>query len=129
MKGYLGRFNYLLCIPLPDEQSRLAILKASLSKLPVAQDVDLNYLVTKTVKYTGADLVRICQRVGQLAAREFIEKERQHLHRTTMNSTESQEIRLDHFENLLKIFQRSVTDDQLKRFETNRNQLHSIKHF
>jgi transitional endoplasmic reticulum ATPase len=36
-----GRLDQLIYIPLPDEPSRLYILKACLKKLPVAPEVDL----------------------------------------------------------------------------------------
>ena len=39
-----GRLDQLIYIPLPDEPSRLSILKACLRKSPVAQDVDLGFL-------------------------------------------------------------------------------------
>ncbi|CAF5044344.1 unnamed protein product, partial [Rotaria magnacalcarata] len=39
-----GRLDQLIYIPLPDDKSRMAILKAALRKSPVAKDVDMNLL-------------------------------------------------------------------------------------
>merc|ERR1719408_739777 len=39
-----GRLDQLLYIPLPDEPSRMSILKANLKKSPIAPDVDPGYL-------------------------------------------------------------------------------------
>ena len=39
-----GHLDQLICIPLPDEPSRLSILKACLKKSPVASEVDLSFL-------------------------------------------------------------------------------------
>merc|ERR1719415_478672 len=39
-----GRLDQLIYIPLPDEPSRLAILKACLRKTPLSKSVDLTYL-------------------------------------------------------------------------------------
>ena len=39
-----GRLDQLIYIPLPDDGSRMAILKSNLRKSPVAKDVDLNFL-------------------------------------------------------------------------------------
>ena len=39
-----GRLDQLIYIPLPDEPSRLSILKACLKKSPVASEVDLSFL-------------------------------------------------------------------------------------
>merc|ERR1719378_1379173 len=78
-----GRLDQLIYIPLPDEGSRLAILKANLRKSPVAADVDQQYLAKMTRGFSGADLTEICQRACKLAIRESIdadirkEKERQ----------------------------------------------------
>ena len=65
-------------IPLPDEGSRLAILKANLRKSPVAPDVDVEHLARVTKGFSGADLTEICQRAVKLAIRECIEKDIQH---------------------------------------------------
>ncbi|CAF4019368.1 unnamed protein product, partial [Rotaria sordida] len=80
-----GRFDHIIIIPLPDEQSRLTIFKVCLKNSPVAEDVDFDYLVNKTNKFTGSDIKNICLRTGQLAAREFIEKQEQTTTTTTLN--------------------------------------------
>lgn len=70
-----GRLDQLIYIPLPDEVSRLSILKAQLRKSPVAPDVDLNLMAKHTNGFSGADLSEICQRAAKLAIREDIEKD------------------------------------------------------
>lgn len=58
-----GRLDQLIYIPLPDELSRLSILKAVLRKSPIAVDVSLDHLAKVTKGFSGADLTEICQRV------------------------------------------------------------------
>ena len=70
-----GRLDQLIYIPLPDEPSRVAILKSSLRKSPLAADVDLGYLARVTHGFSGADLTEICQRACKLAIREDISKD------------------------------------------------------
>ncbi|KAG1239165.1 hypothetical protein G6F35_000213 [Rhizopus arrhizus] len=70
-----GRLDQLIYIPLPDETSRLSILKATLRKSPVSPDVDLGILAKHTQGFSGADLAEICQRAAKLAIREDIEKD------------------------------------------------------
>ena len=70
-----GRLDQLIYIPLPDDGSRIAILKANLRKSPVAKDVALDFLAKSTVGFSGADLTEICQRACKLAIRESIETE------------------------------------------------------
>lgn len=68
-----GRLDQLIYIPLPDEKSREAILKANLRKSPLAKDVDLNFIAKVTQGFSGADLTEICQRACKLAIRHAIE--------------------------------------------------------
>ncbi|CAF1355257.1 unnamed protein product [Adineta steineri] len=121
-----GRLDQLIYIPVPDEKSRLAILKATLRKSPVAKDVDLNFLASVTNGFSGADLTSICQRACKLAIRESIEeeinleKERQRRGQTTMDADELDpvpEIRRDHFEKAMRFFQRSISDDDIDKYE------------
>jgi len=51
-----GRLDQLIYIPLPDELLRVSILKAALNKLPVAPEVNLEFLAKNTHGYSGADL-------------------------------------------------------------------------
>merc|ERR1711950_137011 len=48
-----GRLDQLIYIPLPDDGSRIAILKANLRKSPVAKDVDLPFLAKMTKGFSG----------------------------------------------------------------------------
>jgi transitional endoplasmic reticulum ATPase len=68
-----GRLDQLIYIPVPDLESRKAILRAALRKSPVAPDVDLDYIADKTDKYSGADLVSICQSAAKIAVSEAIQ--------------------------------------------------------
>jgi transitional endoplasmic reticulum ATPase len=68
-----GRLDQLIYIPLPDEPSRVSILKACLKKSPVSPEVDLSFLAKMTHGFSGADLTEICQRSAKLAIRESIE--------------------------------------------------------
>jgi len=70
-----GRLDQLIYIPLPDEGSRVNILKSVLRKSPVAPDVDLEFMARTVHGFSGADLTEICQRAAKLAIRESIEKE------------------------------------------------------
>merc|ERR1719507_2058909 len=70
-----GRLDQLIYIPMPDYESRLSILRATLRKSPVSKEVDLAYLASQTDKFTGADLTEICQTACKLAIREEIERD------------------------------------------------------
>ena len=70
-----GRLDQLIYIPLPDDKSRISILKANLRKSPISKDVDIDFLAKSTGGFSGADLTEICQRACKLAIRESIESE------------------------------------------------------
>nr|XP_046263176.1 transitional endoplasmic reticulum ATPase isoform X2 [Scatophagus argus] len=120
-----GRLDQLIYIPLPDKPSRTAILKANLRKSPVAQDVDLEYLSGITEGFSGADLTEICQRACKLAIREAIEAEikaeRQRQNRPGIPMDEDfdpvPEIRKDHFEEAMRYARRSVSDNDIRKYE------------
>jgi len=122
-----GRLDQLIYIPLPDEKSRINILKAALRKSPISKDVDIDFLAKSTHGFSGADLTEICQRACKLAIRESIEKdierERERSSHpgadTEMETDEDPvpEIRRDHFEEAMKFARRSVSDNDIRKYE------------
>ncbi|MEM3400019.1 MAG: CDC48 family AAA ATPase [Candidatus Micrarchaeia archaeon] len=65
-----GRFEKVLYVPMPDKKSREEILKVHTKKMPLASDVDFNFLVDKTHGFTGADIAALCREAGMFAIRE-----------------------------------------------------------
>jgi transitional endoplasmic reticulum ATPase len=125
-----GRLDQLIYIPLPDEKSRTQIMKANLRKTPVAQDVDMEFLSKTTHGFSGADLTEICQRACKLAIRECIEKEIDHEKERQQRAARGEElmeeeeeydpvpeIRRDHFEEAMKFARRSVSDNDIRKYE------------
>jgi len=123
-----GRLDQLIYIPLPDDGSRMAILKSNLRKSPVADNVDLPYLAKMTRGFSGADLTEICQRACKLAIRESIdadikrEKEKQKAGAAMDTGEEEEEdlvpeITKAHFEEAMKFARRSVSDNDIKKYE------------
>lgn len=131
-----GRLDQLIYIPLPDEPGRVSILKAALKKSPVAADVDLTFLARNTHGFSGADLTEICQRAAKLAIRQSIEadmqrfRERKELERKAEEAGETlpdemdaeeadpvPEITRAHFEEAMQFARRSVSDQDIRRYE------------
>merc|ERR1712194_599537 len=120
-----GRLDQLIYIPMPDYDSRLAILRATLRKSPVAKEVDLAYLASQTDKFTGADLTEICQTACKLAIREEIERDmernrmREEADMSDDDDEESDsmpEILSRHFEVAVRGARRSVSDRDLTQY-------------
>ncbi|WWC68173.1 transitional endoplasmic reticulum ATPase [Kwoniella pini CBS 10737] len=128
-----GRLDQLIYIPLPDETSRLSILKATLRKSPIDPGVDLNFLAKSTAGFSGADLTEICQRAAKLAIRASIEvdvrKERERRDKAEAeggdvdlmdadnDEDEVPAITVDHFEEAMRFARRSVSDADIRRYE------------
>lgn len=122
-----GRLDQLIYIPLPDDKSRQAVFKANLRKSPIAEGVDLTFLAKNTVGFSGADLTEICQRACKLAIRESIEaeirREKERQQNPDANDMEVEDfdpvpmIRRDHFEEAMKFARRSVSDNDIRKYE------------
>ncbi|KAI9298651.1 transitional endoplasmic reticulum ATPase [Neoconidiobolus thromboides FSU 785] len=122
-----GRLDQLIYIPLPDEESRLGVLTSTLRKSPISSEVDLGFLAKNTHGYSGADLTEICQRAAKLAIRESIEheikreKERKEagieLDEDIDEADPVPEITKAHFEEAMKFARRSVSDNDIRRYD------------
>jgi len=119
-----GRLDQLIYIPLPDLGSRMQVLKSCLRKSPLAKDVDLEFIAKKTAGFSGADLTEICQRACKLAIRESIEKDIERSKaqmETDAPATEEEdpvpEITRNHFEESMKFARRSVSDNDIRKYE------------
>ncbi|MDE1857392.1 MAG: CDC48 family AAA ATPase [Candidatus Micrarchaeota archaeon] len=64
-----GRFDKIIEIPMPDEETRLAIFKIHTKRMPLDKDVDVVQLVKDTENYTGAEIENICREAGMNAIR------------------------------------------------------------
>lgn len=64
-----GRMDRMILVGKPDQSARLGILKVHTSKMPLAEDVDLNRIADLTDGYVGADLASLCREAVMLAFR------------------------------------------------------------
>ncbi|MFQ6094793.1 MAG: CDC48 family AAA ATPase [Candidatus Bathyarchaeia archaeon] len=64
-----GRFDRLIFVPEPDEDSRYKIFKIHTKSIPLAKDVDLKDLAHKTRGYSGADIASVCREAAMHALR------------------------------------------------------------
>jgi len=72
-----GRFDFLLELPVPDEETRVEILKVHTRGKPLTSDVDLKALAAGMEGLVGADIESICRKASLVAIREFIENKGQ----------------------------------------------------
>lgn len=70
-----GRFDRHVKVDDPDENARLEIFKVHTKNMPLADDVDLDYLAKNTDKYVGADIEAVCREAVMLTLRNDIQAE------------------------------------------------------
>ena len=70
-----GRFDRHVKVDDPDENARLEIFKVHTKNMPLADDVDLDYLSKNTDKYVGADIEAVCREAVMLTLRNDIQAE------------------------------------------------------
>jgi len=123
-----GRLDTLVYVPLPNESSRAGILKAQLRKTPVADDVDLNFIASRTHGFSGADLGFITQRAVKLAIKEAISTD---IERRKAREAAGEDVDMEdddaedpvpqltkaHFEEAMASARRSVSDVEIRRYE------------
>ncbi len=59
-----GRFDLRLLVPIPDFESRKAILKIHTKEMPLSKDINLSSLAAETESFVGADLRSLCREAG-----------------------------------------------------------------
>mgnify|MGYP003575221869 CR=1 FL=1 len=108
-----GRFDRVLEIPLPDNDSIKEIFKIHMARKPIDKTVDLDKLVTLAKGFSGADIAALVNAAALSAIREYIENNRGEdimENRQLLYSDESQKrtrniplnITMKHFEAALK---------------------------
>ena len=70
-----GRFDKIIEIPIPGEDTRLSILKVHTRRMPLEKDVSLKELAKSTEGYTGAEIENICREAGMEAMRKELKEE------------------------------------------------------
>ena len=100
-------------------------MKANLRKTPLSKRIDLKFLAKITKGFSGADLTEICQRACKLAIRENIEaeikrtkeRERKGLPMDVDDDDDNAEVEKKHFEEAMRFARRSVSDQDIKKYE------------
>jgi transitional endoplasmic reticulum ATPase len=69
-----GRFDKIIRIGLPEEESRLEILRIHTKAIPLAEDVDLEELSRRTEKFSGAELASLSHEAVLIAIQEYLPK-------------------------------------------------------
>ncbi|XP_064200064.1 ATPase family gene 2 protein homolog A isoform X2 [Anguilla rostrata] len=96
-----GRLDRIVYVPLPDDATRREILALQFRNMPVAPDVSLDELVSRTEKYSGAEITAVCREAALLALQEDIG---------------AQSIMRRHFEGALKLVQPRIPESLIQSY-------------
>ncbi|MGD8545866.1 MAG: CDC48 family AAA ATPase [Candidatus Bathyarchaeota archaeon] len=107
-----GRFDRLIYVPEPDEESRLKIFEIYTKDMPLTNDVDLGQLTTATKNYSGADIEALCREAAMLALRKNIE---------------AKEVMMEDFQGAMKQIGPSITPDMEKWYKKFMSQVRQVK--
>jgi transitional endoplasmic reticulum ATPase len=67
-----GRFDRLIYVPEPDEESKIQIFKIYTKNKPLAKDVDTKVLASNSKNYSGADIEALCREAAMVALRRDV---------------------------------------------------------
>jgi transitional endoplasmic reticulum ATPase len=120
-----GRLDQLIYIPLPDQGSRLSILKAVLRKTPIDPKIPLDFIAKTIEGFSGADIKELCNQVCKCAIKEAIEFEESK--KALMKDRPGEDVQMTddpvpmltkrHFEYGMAHCVKSVHDIDLQRYE------------
>lgn len=98
-----GRFDRLIYVKAPDEESRLKILEVHSQNMPLAEDISLRKIAQQTDGFSGADLENLCREAGMEAIREKM--------------TALETIELKHFERAMDKIKSTLPQSIIDRYE------------
>jgi transitional endoplasmic reticulum ATPase len=107
-----GRFDRLIYVPEPDEQSRLQIFKIYTKGMPLTKDVDMTSLTAMSKGYSGADIEALCREAAMIALRRDVN---------------SKEVTMKDFQDAIKRAGPSVTPDMEKWYKGFMQQVRQVQ--
>ncbi len=97
-----GRFDRVILTPVPDDKSRLTILKIHTKTMPLSEDVNLEVIAEKTPNYVGADLQALCREAAILALRKDMK---------------TKKVTMENFNESLKKVKASIAAEDIKKYD------------
>ncbi|MFP4050583.1 MAG: CDC48 family AAA ATPase [Thermoplasmata archaeon] len=105
-----GRFDRHIMVDKPDKEARKEIFKVHTKDKPLADDVDVDRLASKTDDMSGADIASICNEAVMLSIREFVDKGNE----LTEDSIKKAKVYKRHFDEALKKVKQKIEEREEK---------------
>jgi SpoVK/Ycf46/Vps4 family AAA+-type ATPase len=133
----VGRFDYIVPMLYPDDRARLEILKIHTSvvrKVPLANDVDLEYIARVTEYWSGAELEELVLRAARKALEEDADTvSMKHFNRALETFSINQGERQEQLRRYLQLAEQFTNDteflEQLKKSYESVSRVEAIKGF
>jgi transitional endoplasmic reticulum ATPase len=109
-----GRLDRHIHVPVPDEEARRKIFEVHTRDKPLADDVDLDDLASRTEGYVGADIEAVSREASMAATREFINSVDPD---DVDESVGNVRVTTEHFEQALEEVVPSVDDETRERYD------------
>jgi len=106
-----GRIDRNIEVETPDEEARRKIFEVHTEKMPLADDIDLDDLASRTEKYVGSDIESVCREAGMNALR---------------NNPDSKEATMADFEEALEDVNGTATEDNLQMYREMTKKMNDI---
>ncbi|KAF2281544.1 AAA-domain-containing protein [Westerdykella ornata] len=103
-----GRFDAHIHIGLPNEDARKQIFEIHTRKMPLAGDVDLGILASRTQDYSGADIKALCSITGEMGISDYTQNP---------SPDNTPEIRMCHFERALAEHSPHTVKEEADRYK------------
>ncbi len=109
-----GRLDRHVHVPVPDGEGRRKIFEVHTRSKPLADDVDVDELASRTDGFVGADIEALCREASMAATREFV---RSVDPEDIDDSVGNVRITMDHFETALEEITPSVDEETEQRYQ------------
>ncbi|KXS16770.1 AAA-domain-containing protein [Gonapodya prolifera JEL478] len=111
------RLEKRIYIPVPDQESRSALLKINLAGIRTAEDVDAEEVARKLDGYSGADITNICRDAAMMSMRRRIQGLRPEQIRAIPKDELDAPITRGDIEISMSKIQSSINRDDIKKYE------------
>jgi len=98
-----GRLDRIVYVKLPDEEARREIFELKFKQIPVDKDIDVQMLVEKTKRYSGAEIAAVCNEAAFMALD---------------GNMEATHIKMEHFELALSVVPPRTSDSTIEYFDS-----------
>lgn len=97
-----GRLDRIVYVTLPNDETRREIFELKFKQLPVEKDINLDVLVEKTKRYSGAEIAAVCNEAAFFALD---------------GNMDATHVGMDHFERALNMVPPRISDSTIEYFD------------